>query len=411
MSDSTKEGPEKVLILCVDRDDDIGVKAKIKTPILGRKENLEAAVALALEDPEEPDANAMFEAVRIFDRMKEGTEVKGHCQIATVSGSELGGIGADRKLVSELTNVLKAFPASDVILVTDGFTDEAVLPLLQSRVPVTSVRRVIVKHSESIEETAALFSRYLKTIWRNPRYSRITLGLPGLLMIILVILYAFNQLTYFGLAFLVVLGVALIVKGFGLDRMARNFYRWAREYSPPPLPIQIANYTAIAGVVLIAISCYQGVVTAVGAATDPNVMNPPLGNDVGGWLSALPFLSGWFISQSIVFIIFGVCILLGGRAIRWFFERDPKLLRTIVIIVAWAWVCQIFYQASRILVNPFIVEGRQIDTSWAFTQLALAVVTGILLTVAAVLITFILHRRYASFFREKEGEVEEFKEN
>ena len=52
MSDSTKEGPEKVLILCVDRDDDLGVKTKIKTPILGRKENLEAAVALALKDPE-----------------------------------------------------------------------------------------------------------------------------------------------------------------------------------------------------------------------------------------------------------------------------------------------------------------------------------------------------------------------
>jgi len=397
MSDSTKEGPEKVLILCVDRDDDIGIKGKIKTPILGRKENLEAAVALALKDPEEPDANAMFEAIRIFDRMKEGAEVKGNCQIATISGSELGGVGADRKLVSELTNVLKTFPASDVILVTDGFTDEAVLPLLQSRVPVTSVRRVIVKHSERIEETAALFSRYLKMIWQNPRYSRLALGLPGLLMIILVILYAFNQLTYFGLAFLVVFGVALIIKGFGLDRAARNFYRWVREYSPPPLPIQIANYTAIAGVVLIVISCYQGAVAAVNYI--PTMKNPPV--NIGEWLGALPQLAGVFIAQSIAFIIFGVCILLGGRAIRWFFERDPRLLRTIVIVVAWAWSYRIFYEASQILINP----------SLAFTDLAFAVLTGILLTVAAILVTILLHRRYASFFREKEGEVEEFKEN
>jgi len=409
MSDSTKEGPEKVLILCVDRDDDIGVKGKMKTPILGRKENLEAAVTLALKDPEEPDANAMFEAIRIFDRMKEGAEVKGNCQIATISGSELGGVGADRKLVSELNNVLKAFPASDVILVTDGFTDEAVLPLLQSRVPVTSVRRVIVKHSERIEETAALFSRYLKMIWQNPRYSRIALGLPGVLMIILVIMYAFNLLTYSGIAFLVVFGVALIIKGFGLDKMAKNFYKWVREYSPPPLPIQIANYTAIAGVVLIAISCYQGVVAATAAAADPEVMKTPPGSDVGEWLSVLPFLTGWFISQSIAFIIFGVCILLGGRAIRWFFEHDPRLLRTIVIIVAWAWSWLIFYQASRILINPFI--NKPIDTSLAFTQLAFFALAGILLTVAAILITFLLHRRYAGFFREKEGEVEEFKEN
>jgi len=396
MSDSTKEGPEKVLILCVDRDDDIGIKTKTKTPVLGRKENLEAAVALALKDPEEPDANAMFEAIRIFDRMKEGTEVKGNCQIATISGSELGGVGADRKLVSELTDVLKSFSASDVILVTDGFTDEAVLPLLQSRVPVTSVRRVIVKHSESIEETAALFSRYIKMIWRNPRYSRIILGLPGLLMVVLVILYALNLLTYSGIAFLVVFGFALIIKGFGLDRAAKNFYRWAREYSPPPLPIQVANYTAIAGIVIIAISCYQG---AAAAAGSPAMQPSPA--DVGQWLAALPSLAGYFIAQSILFIMFGVCILLGGRAIRWFFERDPRLLRTIVIIVAWAWSYQIFYQASQILITP----------SLAFTQLAAAVITGILLTIAAILITFLLHRRYASFFREKEGEVEEFKEN
>jgi len=397
MSNSTKEGPEKVLILCVDRDNDIGVKGKIKTPILGRKENLEAAVALALKDPEEPDANAMFEAIRIFDRMKEGAEVKGNCQIATISGSEFGGVGADRKLVSELTNVLKAFSASDVVLVTDGFTDEAVLPLLQSRVPVTSVRRVIVKHSESIEETAALFSRYLKMVWRNPRYSRIVLGLPGVLMIILVILYAFNLLTYSGIAFLIVFGIALIIKGFGLDRMARNFYKWVREYSPPPLPIQIASYAAIAGFVLIAISCYQGAVAAA------NSMKSPPG-DIGEWLAVLPSLAGKFIEQSIAFIIFGVCILLGGRAIRWFFERDPRLLRTIVIVAACAWSYQIFYQASQVLINPSLEFTRLI-------QLAAAVLTGILLTVAAILITFLLHRRYASFFREKEGEVEEFKEN
>jgi len=396
MSDSVKEGPEKVLILCVDRDDDIGVKTKIKTPIVGRKENLEAAVTLALKDPEEPDANAMFEAIRIFDRMKEGAEVKGNCQIATISGSELGGVGADRKLAAELTDTLKTFPASDVILVTDGFTDEAVLPLIQSRVPITSVRRIIVKHSERIEETAALFSRYLKMIWQNQRYSRILLGLPGLLMIVLVTLIAYNLLTYSGLVFLIVFGIVLIIKGFGLDRAARNFYKWVREYSPPPLPIQIANYTAIAGVVLIAISCYQGAVAAANYV--PTMPNPPV--NVGEWIGALPQLAGKFIEQSIAFVIFGVCILLGGRAIRWFFERDPRLLRTVVIIVAWSWSYQIFYQAARILIDP----------SLPFTQLAAAALTGILLTVAAILITFLLHRRYAKFFSGGEAEAEEFKE-
>ena len=60
----TQESTQKrILILCVDRDGDLEVKAGVKTPLLGRTANLDGAVALALKDPEEPDANAMFEAV------------------------------------------------------------------------------------------------------------------------------------------------------------------------------------------------------------------------------------------------------------------------------------------------------------------------------------------------------------
>jgi putative membrane protein len=396
MSRSTKEKLERVLVLCVDRDDDIGVKAKIKTPVLGRKENLNAAVNLALQDPEEPDANAIFGAIRIFDSLTETSESKENCQIATISGSDLGGVGADRKLVSQLNQVLKEFSASDVILVTDGYADEAVLPLVQSRVPVTSVRRIVVKHSEFIEETAAIFSRYLKMLWQNPRYSRIALGLPGILLIVLGILsVAGVQPTHLGIAFLIVVGAVFVVKGFGMDKVARGFYKWVREYSPPPLPTQIANFAAIFGVLLIGIGCYQA-----GAAVASSPTIQPLPADIGQWITVLPRLVGEFISQSIALVVFGVCVILSGRATRWFFKRDPRLLRTIVIVVTCAWSWQIFYQASRILIDPTL----------AYTGLIAAIVTGILLTVGAVLITFLLHRRFAGFFREKETEVEEFKE-
>jgi putative membrane protein len=68
---------ERTLVLCVDRDDDLGVKAGIETPVIGREKNINAAVSLALRDPEEPDANAIFEAVRIFDRLTETVESEG----------------------------------------------------------------------------------------------------------------------------------------------------------------------------------------------------------------------------------------------------------------------------------------------------------------------------------------------
>ena len=248
MTTEEKREQKRILILCVDRDDDLGTKAKVKTPVLGREENLNAAVALALIDPEEPDANAMFEAIRIYDRLQsEGKEDEAF-QIASISGSELGGVSADRKIVAELKELLKSFPANEVILVSDGYSDEAVLPLVESRVPVSSVRRIVMKHSESIEETAALFTKYFKMLVENPRYSRIALGLPGLLFLILGILSIFNMLYYYWIAFIFVVSVFMLVKGFGVDKSAKNFYKWVKEYTPPPLQVQISKFSMIAGV-------------------------------------------------------------------------------------------------------------------------------------------------------------------
>lgn len=393
-----KKESERILVLCVDRDDDLGVKGGIKTPVLGRKENINAAVSLALRDPEEPDANAMFEAVRIYDNLKEGDKASENCQIATITGSELGGVGADRKLVSQLTEVLEVFPATDVILVTDGFSDEAILPLVQSRVPVTSVRRIVVAHSESIEETAAVFSRYLKMIWENPRYSRILLGLPGILMIVLGILYIAGWIGYTGIAFLIVCGTVLLIKGFRIDKAALKFYRFVREYSPPPLPIQIANYSTVAGVLLGLVGCYLG---GVDTANSPILQPPP--PEFGQWIALLPELMGWFISGSVALIVVGICVLLSGRVIRWYFERDPRLWRTIVIMVAVVWSWPIFYQASQVLIYAEQAETYTVG-------LVATIIIGIPLTVAAVLTTFLLHRKYARFFREKKEEIEEFSE-
>ena len=388
MPKSAKKKPERILVLCVDRDDDLGMKAGIKTPILGRKGNINAATSLALRDPEEPDANAMFEAVRIYDHLREGSKEQEEYEVATIAGSDLGGVGADRQLVAELTEVLSEFPATDVILVTDGYTDEAVLPLVESRVPVTSVRRIVIKHSKSIEETAALFTRYLKILVENPRYSRILLGLPGMLLIILGVLAVLEWLRYAWIAFLIVFGTFLFIRGFRLDKTALNFYKWVREYSPPPYTVQITGFSAVAGVLLILVGGYLGgtAVAKVLPTIDPSQL-----------FASLPRLIGEFLSKSILLIVIGVCVILSGRAIRLFFERDLRLWSTIIIVVVCAWSYTMFYQASQIIINP----------EFSYAGLVFAIIIGIPLIVATVFAVFILRRRYASFFIGKEEEIEE----
>jgi putative membrane protein len=388
MSSPSVNEQKRILVLCVDRDGDLGTKAGIKTPVVGREENLNAAVSLALKDPEEPDANAMFEAVRIYDRLKVESKPEEVFEIATLSGSEFGGISADRKLVAELKDLLASFSATEVILVTDGYSDEAVLPVVQSRVPVTSVRRIIVKHSESIEETAALFSRYLRILVDNPRYARIALGLPGLLILILAVFAIIGLVQYYIIAFVFVLSAVLVIKGFGVDRMARGFYNWVKEYSPPPLRVQISSFSALAGALCIVLGIY------LGAARTAIEVTPQ--QDIAGYLTILPRLAGFFIGDAITLIVIGLCVTLSGRAIRWYLERDSRLLRNCALIVTIAWSRQIFESASELLIGN---TGSE--------RLVLAVVVGVLIGVASVLITFLVHRRTKAFFRETEAQVEE----
>jgi putative membrane protein len=384
----TEKGQKRILILCVDRDGDLGTKGGIKTPVVKREENLNAAVALALQDPEEPDANAIFEAIRVYDRLQSEAKPEEVFEIATISGSELGGVGADRKIVSELSELLGSFPANEVILVTDGYSDEAVLPLVESRVPVSSVRRIVVKHSESIEETAALFKRYLRMVMEDPRYSRIALGLPGLLFLILGIFSILNLLYYYWIAFIFVLSAFMLVKGFGVDRTAKNIYQWMKEYSPPPLSVQISNYSTVAGVLCVVVGIYLG---------STKISVPA---DIAGWISDFPRIAGSFIQGSMDLLVVGVCVVLFGRAIRWYFEHDIKLLRNAALIVTVAWSRWILEGTANVLITP----------GMSYEKLIFSVIVGILIGIASVLVVFVIHRSARGFFEKTREQVEEFGE-
>ncbi|RLI36570.1 hypothetical protein DRO55_03295, partial [Candidatus Bathyarchaeota archaeon] len=341
------ETPERLLILCVDRDNDIGKKAGVKTPVIGRKRNMNAAIKLIMRDPEEADANAMFEALRIYDDLKADAESGNLRQIATIAGSEVGGIAADRKLISELKEVLRKFPADGIILVTDGFSDEEVLPLIQSRVPVTSVRRVVVKHSESIEETAAVFSRYLKMLVEDPRYSKMVLGLPGILLIVwatlsfIGIFIPYDIGTWTWIAALFIVGTYLLFRGYRLDQKILKFYNWfVMSYSISEL---ITGFSMITGLLLVGISLYQA-----WSYTAMYVIPYPSPSDLGQWLEVLPQILGNMIYKSLTLIILGVCFAISGRLIRYIIERDSRLWRTITILVTCAWSWEIFNEVSLI---------------------------------------------------------------
>ena len=206
---------ERLLILVVDIDNDLYRKTKIGGPLLGRVQNLSGATQLALADPEDTDANTMFQAVKIYDELKEdGYSVS----IATVTGAESEGYVADRELATQLDRVIAETKADSCVFVTDGASDERALPLIESRIKVNSVKSITVKQSKALENTYITMLEKLK----EPHYARIVFGIPAILALLFAISYAAGLGWQAPVA---IIGLYLLVKGFGLEEIILNSFR------------------------------------------------------------------------------------------------------------------------------------------------------------------------------------------
>jgi len=150
----------KVLVLCIDRDDDLGVKTGIEGPVIGRNENIRAALALGLADPEDADTNTILAAISTYDDLvkKEGISV----DVATLTGDVNVGYQSDIMLTKQLEEALEVTGATSVVLVSNGAEDEYIFPMISSRTKVDSVRTVMVKQSKGIESTWYYFMKQIK---------------------------------------------------------------------------------------------------------------------------------------------------------------------------------------------------------------------------------------------------------
>lgn len=241
----------KILVICVDRDNDIGEKAGLETPITGKEALVSAATKLALADSEESDINAIFEAVRIYERLivsEEDAEV----EVVLIAGDKIVGIESDRRIGQRLDDVLSKFRAESAILVSDGAEDEWIIPIIQSRVPVDSVRRVVVKQIEPLENTFYVLKRLLE----DPKFSRTFLPPIGLIMFLLAVSLLLNLSGKALGLILAVIGIYTLLKGLGHENIIINLVESVKQslYTG-----KISFVTYIVAFVLLLAGTFQGV--------------------------------------------------------------------------------------------------------------------------------------------------------
>lgn len=236
----------KTLILNIDRDDDFGRKAEVKSPIIGVQDNLDAANRLGRIDPEDSDLNAIFLAISTYDRIKkEGKDV----EIATLCGDISVGVKSDQKITDQLKTVIEKTGAEEAILISDGAEDEYILPIVQSRLKINSIQRVSVKQSKELEDT---YYKIIKLLDDDKVKKQFIL--PIALILIVWAIFAILNIAASGFgAILLTLGAYLLIRVFNWER---NIAVMFHEMKSGMLTGKLSFYTYIIAIVIIAVSVF-----------------------------------------------------------------------------------------------------------------------------------------------------------
>jgi putative membrane protein len=315
---SKSSSHSRILVLCIDRDDDIGSKGGIETPIVGRDHCINAGTRLAIEDPEDSDANAIFGAIKTYEELI----AKGYnSEVALVAGKFNRGIEADEKISLEIQDILNRYKADAAVLVSDGEDDETVIPIVQAMIPLISIQRIIIKHSRSVEYSYAVLGRYIKMLVYDPRYSKFFLGVPGALLV------ASGLATVFGLTreaialALSILGGAFIIRAFDIDKALVSLGR------PTPTAF-IKIFSAFAGVLIILVSVANGISSIPPEAITPNM----------GAMNILKdrVIVGSFVHGTITLLWIGIGTIFVGTLLSNWFKGSVTAMSDILRLVVLA---------------------------------------------------------------------------
>lgn len=323
----------KLLVICIDRDNDVGEKAGIITPVIGRDACIEAAQRLALEDPEDADSNSIFAAIKTYEDLIS----KGYrAEVITVAGVKSKGVQADEKILEETKKALEKFSANGAVIVSDGEDDESVVPVIQNILPVVSVQRVVMKVSRSVEYSYAVFGKYLKMIAYDAKYSKFFLGVPGILLLIGGVATVIGYTTEITAVLVSILGGAFLIRAFDIDRAWSN---WAK---PTPMGF-IRIFTMVTGILLMLSSVPAGV----------NAIDEKLLESETEILSILSneMIIGQFVSGALPILWIGMGAIFAGILLSNWMGGVPRQISDFLRIVVLVALYPTVFQFTNIMIN------------------------------------------------------------
>jgi len=233
------------LVVCVDRANDIGRAADVQTPVVGWEAVRSLVTDVGLFDPEDSHVNSLLEALRVARELRDDDE---DAEVAVVSGSADSVVGTDRAVAAQMDDLIDQYDPDSAVVVLDSAQDERLVPIVESRVPVDAVDRVVVRQARDLESTYYLLKQFLA----DEELRQAVLVPVGAALLVFPIIMASQGPAVAVAALTAALGMFLLYKGFGLDDYASDLPAQVREalYSGQ---VSLITYVVGAGLALIGV--------------------------------------------------------------------------------------------------------------------------------------------------------------
>ena len=248
------------LVVCIDRGAVVAGTAG-ETPVVGERAVRSLVTAVGLDDPENSRVNCLLEGLRLTrERRDEGEEPV----LAVVSAPDES-VDSDRAIARQIDDLLADHPVESAVVVTDNAVDERLVHVIESRVRVDGVSRVVVRQARDLESTYYLLKQFLAD-----EQLRATVLVPvGLFLLALPILVAVQNVTVALATIASVAGLFLLYKGLGVDAALAVLAGGVRDglYTGR---VSIVTTVVAAGLALVGI--VAGVISATPLAAETSAL-------------------------------------------------------------------------------------------------------------------------------------------
>ena len=235
----------ETLVVGIDRTGDVPAQADVSLPVSGAETLRELIFELGVADPEDATVNALLEVLSVARDIEADGD---SATAAVVSGTTEGVVSADQAIAEQIDRLIETFEPDSAVVVIDSTEDERLLPIIESRIRVDSVDRVVVRQARDLESTYYLLKQFLAD-----EELRGTVLVPiGIVMLVFPAILMLSNIAIAVGSITAVIGTFLLYRGFGIDERLAGLSTQIQEalYSGR---ISIVTSVIAAGLALVGI--------------------------------------------------------------------------------------------------------------------------------------------------------------